>query len=71
VSALTSWSSLPKSANFWFVLDNDSIGRIRCVSAVYDLSGADPVIEAFVENKDVKEKLFVELDKIRTVRLAY
>jgi 3-hydroxyacyl-CoA dehydrogenase len=38
---------------------------------VYDLSGADPVIEAFVENKDLKEKLFVELDKIRTVRLPY
>jgi hypothetical protein len=26
--------------------------------------GADPVIEAFVLNKDVKKKLFVELDRI-------
>jgi len=42
----------------------DSIKRIRCVSTVQDLRDADLVIEAIVENEDVKKKLFVELDKI-------
>jgi len=41
-----------------------SIKRIRCVSTVQDLRDADLVIEAIVENEDVKKKLFVELDKI-------
>jgi len=31
---------------------------------VQDLRDADLVIEAIVENEDVKKKLFVELDKI-------
>jgi 3-hydroxybutyryl-CoA dehydrogenase len=76
VSALTSQSTLPKSAAFRFLLHKslcllglqaaceNSIRRIRCVSAVQDLRDADLVIEAIVENEDVKKKLFVELDKI-------
>ncbi|CAL4960956.1 unnamed protein product [Urochloa decumbens] len=42
----------------------DSIKRIRCVSTVQDLRDADLVIEAIVENEDVKKQLFVELDEI-------
>jgi 3-hydroxybutyryl-CoA dehydrogenase len=54
---------------FWGLLGlqaacEDSIKRIRCVSTVQDLRDADLVVEAIVENEDVKKKLFVELDKI-------
>ena len=41
-----------------------ALARIRCTTAVDDLAGADLVIEAVVEDAQVKMELFGELDSI-------
>ncbi|PWA39846.1 3-hydroxyacyl-CoA dehydrogenase family protein [Artemisia annua] len=43
---------------------NNAIARLQYTSNLEDLRSADIVIEAIVENEDVKKKLFAELDKI-------
>ena len=40
------------------------VGRIRGTTAVEDLAACDLVVEAVVENLDVKAKIFAELDRI-------
>ncbi|MFC2005491.1 3-hydroxyacyl-CoA dehydrogenase family protein [Chloroflexota bacterium] len=45
--------------------DKDAVlGRIKGTTNIQDLSGCDLVIEAALENIDVKKKVFAELDKI-------
>ncbi|XP_062232849.1 uncharacterized protein LOC133930190 [Phragmites australis] len=53
-------------ANFGWsqAMCEDSIKQMRCVSSMQDLRDADLAVEAIVESEDVKNKLFVELDKI-------
>jgi 3-hydroxybutyryl-CoA dehydrogenase len=43
---------------------SDALGRIRFTSACEDLSGADFVVENVVEKWEVKQPLYVQLDKI-------
>lgn len=40
------------------------LGRIRCVDALEDLSPSGLVIEVIVENLDIKQKVFAELEEI-------
>jgi 3-hydroxybutyryl-CoA dehydrogenase len=43
---------------------NAAIGRIKPTTKVPDLTGCDLIIEAIVENVDVKAKLFAQLDDL-------
>jgi 3-hydroxybutyryl-CoA dehydrogenase len=41
-----------------------SFGRIRATTAMEDVAGADVVVEAVVENLQVKQQVFAELDRL-------
>ena len=43
---------------------DDALARIKSTTAIKDLCDCDLVIEAAVENLDLKKKIFTELDKI-------